>query len=232
MADKINILPKHLGLIVDGNGRWAKAKGFPRTIGHSHGIKNLEKILKECFYTYNINIVSVYLFSTDNWNRPKSEVDFLMNLFRKYLGKNLEKTYPEVKVNIIGDINKFEPDLIEKINNLVEKTKDNTKYILNLALNYGGQEEIVYAVNKLLNNGIKAVNQQMIAENLYTANQPELDYVIRTSGEQRLSNFMLWQMKYAELYFTSTFWPDFDKKELNIALNEFQNRNRRFGKLK
>ena len=225
-------LPKHLGIIIDGNGRWAQEKGLPRSLGHQAGLKTLEKILKECFFTHNIPYVSIYAFSTENWNRPQKEVDFLMDLFRKYFKKNMEKKYPEVKINIMGDLNDCPDDIKNMANQLMEKTKDNNKYTFNLAFNYGGQQEIVKAVNNVLASGKTNISKEEFEQFLYTKGEPPLDFVIRTSGEQRLSNFMLWQVAYAELYFTQTNWPAFNKKHLVKALFEYQKRDRRFGAIK
>lgn len=232
MDIELKKLPKHLGIIIDGNGRWAQDKGLPRSLGHQAGLRTLEKILKECFFTHNIPYVSIYAFSTENWNRPQQEVDFLMDLFRKYFKKNLEKKYPEVRFNIMGDLFKCPEDIRVSANKLMEKTKNNYKYTFNLAFNYGGQQELVKAYNEMIKDGVKEVTKETIENYLYTKNEPPVDFVIRTSGEQRLSNFMLWQVAYAELYFTQTNWPAFNKKHLIKALDEYQKRDRRFGAIK
>lgn len=229
MKDNLKILPKHIGFIIDGNGRWAKAKGLPRSAGHKAGSKTLSLILKECFYTYNIPVVSIYAFSTENWNRPETEIKYLMSLFEKYTSKDFIKEFPGVKLNIMGDCSKFPKDLATSAKETVKLTENNQKYILNLGINYSGQDELVLAMNNIIKEKIKKVDRQTVEEHLYTAGQPKLDYVVRTSGEQRLSNFMLWQISYAELYFPKTYWPDFKKKELHEALKVFQSRNRRFG---
>lgn len=226
-------LPKHIGFIIDGNGRWAKQRGLPRSMGHAAGIKTLDLIIKECFYTHNIPIVSIYAFSTENWNRPKAEIDFLASAFRKYLqAKAFTKRFPEVKLNIAGDYTKFPQDLVDNASQTIEQTKTNTKYVLNLCINYSGQDELVRAVNNIIKDGVKQVDRQTIEDYLYTKGQPPLDFVVRTSGELRLSNFMLWQLSYAELYFPKTHWPAFKKKQLFTALKEYQNRDRRFGAIK
>lgn len=232
MEHNLKKIPNHLGIIIDGNGRWAKERGLTRSMGHKAGFENLEKMIKECFYTYKIPSVSIYAFSTENWNRPKKEVDYLISLFRKYLGKSFAKTYPNVKLNIMGDYTKFPADLAENAKKTMEDTKDNKEFILNLGINYSGKDELVYAVNNILKSGINSVDAQTIDDNLYTCGQPPLDFVIRTSGEQRLSNFMLWQVAYAELYFPKTYWPAFDKKDLLEALLVYQSRDRRFGAIK
>ena len=232
MNDEIKKLPNHIGFIIDGNGRWAKQRGLPRSKGHAAGIKNLDVVLKECFYTYGIKIVSLYAFSTENWNRPKSEIDFLIKSFRKYLSKDFVEKYPGVKLNVMGDYTKFPQDLVDNAERTMEATKNNTDFILNLGINYSGQDELVMAVNKIIDKGIKKVDRQTIEDNLYTAGQVPLDFCVRTSGELRLSNFMLWQISYAELYFPKTYWPAFGKKDLYLALKEYESRNRRFGAIK
>lgn len=232
MKKELKKLPKHIAFIIDGNGRWAKQRGLPRFLGHNAGIKNLDIVIKECFYGYNIPIVSIYAFSTENWNRPQQEVDYLMKCFRRYLSKDFVKKYPKVKLNIMGDYTKFPQDLVDQIKNLMDVTKNNTDYILNIGLNYSGQDELVYAVNNIIKTGNKVVDRKTIEDNLYTKGQYPLDFCVRTSGELRISNFMLWQIAYAELYFPKTYWPAFGKKELYLALKEYESRNRRFGAIK
>ncbi len=232
MEIELKKLPKHLGIIIDGNGRWAQERGLPRSIGHQAGLKTLEKILKECFFTHNISNVSIYAFSTENWNRPQKEVDFLMDLFRLYFKKNLVKKYPDVRFNIMGDLTKCPEDIRNSATKLMEKTNNNTKYTFNLAFNYSGQQEILNAVNNIVASGKTNISNDIFEEFLYTNGQPALDFVIRTSGEERLSNFMLWQVAYAELYFTKINWPAFNKKHLLKALDEYQKRDRRFGAIK
>jgi len=225
-------LPRHIAFIIDGNGRWAKAKGLTRSMGHKAGMKNLERIIKECFYTYGIEYISIYAFSTENWNRPQKEVDYLMKLFRGYLTKSFKDTYPGVKLNIMGDYSKFPDDLAESAKATMEETKDNAKFTLNLGINYSGRDELVYAVNNIIAEGIEQVDKDIIDNHLYTGGQPPLDFCVRTSGENRLSNFMLWQIAYAELYFPKVYWPAFSKKDLLEALKVYQSRDRRFGAIK
>lgn len=231
MTTKLEKLPQHIGFIIDGNGRWAKEHGWPRTKGHQHGVKNLDVILKECFFHYGIPIVSIYAFSTENWNRPQKELDLLFKYLTDYLKANdFVKKYPHVRLNIMGDYTKFPPALVKNAKHVIEATKDETKFILNLGINYSGQDEIVRAVNLMLKDGLApTVDRATLEKYLYTQGQPALDYVIRTSGEQRLSNFMLWQVSYAELYFPKIHWPAFSKDDLKTALLEFQSRDRRFG---
>ncbi len=232
MKKELKKLPKHIAFIIDGNGRWAKERGLPRFMGHNAGIKNLDVIIKECFYKYNIPIVSIYAFSTENWNRPKLEVDYLMKCFRRYLNKNFTERFPNVKLNIMGDYTKFPQDLADGIKKLIDATKDNTEFVLNIGLNYSGQDELVYAVNNIIEKKIDVVDRKIIEDNLYTAGQYPLDFCVRTSGELRISNFMLWQIAYAELYFPKTYWPAFGKKDLYLALKEYEQRDRRFGAIK
>lgn len=227
--ESLQKLPKHIGFIIDGNGRWAKQRGLSRSMGHKEGIKTLELIIKECFYTYGIPIVSIYAFSTENWNRPQPELDFLFASFKKYVSKDFVKKYPNVRLNVMGDYTKFPNDLAKNTTETVKATEHNTQFILNLCINYGGKDELVRAVNNIIASGTKKVDQQTIENHLYSCGQPPLDFVVRTSGEQRLSNFMLWQLAYAELYFPKTYWPDFKKNELKAALLEYQSRDRRFG---
>lgn len=232
MNKDLQKLPTHIAFIIDGNGRWAKERGLTRSMGHKEGFKTLEKIVKECFFDYQIPIVSIYAFSTENWNRPKKEVDFLMNIFRKNFNvKKFAKDYPDVKFNLMGDPKGLPEDIAEKTKELMEITKDNSKYIFNLGMNYSGQDELVIAINNIINEGVKNVDREVVAQHLFTKNQPPVDFVIRTSGEQRLSNFMLWQVAYAEFYFPKTYWPSFDSDDLYNALKVFESRDRRFGKI-
>jgi undecaprenyl diphosphate synthase len=228
MEDTLKKLPKHIAFIIDGNGRWAKTRGLPRSMGHKAGFNRLEKIVKECFYDYNIPIVSIYAFSSENWNRPQAEVDYLMEIFDKHLSSRFLKKYPNVRLNIMGDLNGLPEDIAKMSKELMEETKDN-KYILNLGVNYSGQDELVYAVNNIIAEGIENVTRETIAEHLYTKGQPPVDFCVRTSGENRLSNFMLWQLAYAELYFPKVMWPSFNSTHLRKSLLEYQSRDRRFG---
>jgi len=231
MKENLKKKPIHLGLIIDGNGRWAKSRGLTRSMGHKAGFKRLKEIAKECFYKYDIKYLSVYAFSTENWNRPKKEVDYLMSIFHEYLEDDFTSEFPNVKLNIMGDLTPFDDDLKRKALSLMEKTKDN-EYVWNLGINYSGQDELVMAVNKIITEKIDKVDRGVIESHLYTAGQPPIDLLIRTSGEMRVSNFMLWQLSYAEFYFPNVHWPDFNKKELLLALKEFENRDRRFGAIK
>lgn len=234
MITELKKIPQHIGFIIDGNGRWAKERGWPRTKGHEYGVKNLDLVIKECFYEYRIPIVSIYGFSTENWNRPQKELDCLFKYFTDYLKvKEFLKKYPHVRLNVMGDYTKFPPAMVKNIESVIEATKNETQFILNLGINYSGQDELVRAVNLMLAEGLEPkVDRATIQKYLYTAGQPLLDFVVRTSGEQRLSNFMLWQVSYAELYFPKTYWPAFGGEELQKALLEYQSRDRRFGAIK
>ena len=228
------ILPKHVGIIMDGNGRWATKRGLKRSMGHKAGADNLEKLLK---YVFNLGIkyVSVYAFSTENFNRDPEEVNYLMDLFVKYFTKK-KKIFikEELKVIFSGSKEHLREDVLSGIDSLEEATKDLTKGTFNICLNYGGRLEIVDAIKKI-NKDIEAnkitiddVNESLVSHYMYQ-DLPDLDFVIRTSGEQRISNFMLWQSSYAEYYFPQVLFPDFDSKEFDKALVEFNKRNRRFG---
>jgi len=222
-------LPQHVGIIMDGNGRWAKKRGLPRVFGHRAGVNTVRKIV-ETAAKIGIRCLSLYAFSTENWRRPKNEIEFLFNLLSQYIKKeekNLIKN--NIKVVISGDISKIDKKTVEALRKLVEKLKNNTGLIVNLCINYGGQQEIVSAINKIISLGVKSVDEKKFEEFLYTKDLPELDLLIRTSGELRISNFMLWQVAYAELYFTKTLWPDFTPKEFVLAIKDYQSRERRFG---
>lgn len=224
-------LPKHIGVIMDGNGRWAKKRGLPRSAGHSAGADTLKKIVTEC-NKMGIKYITVYAFSTENWSRPKEEVDFLMNLLLDYL-KNAEKTLAgeNVVIRAIGSRAELTEEIQEQIIKTENFTKNNTGIVMNIALNYGGREEIINAVKKICDSGVASeeIDEKLFESYLYTKDQPDIDLLIRTSGEQRLSNFLLWQNSYSEFWFTDKLWPDFKKADLYSAILDFQNRNRRFG---
>ena len=225
-------LPYHIAFIIDGNGRWAKLRGLPRTAGHRQGVVAVKNTINNC-YDLGIEEVSFFCFSTENWNRPKDEIDALFGMLRDFINDDV-MPYKEkgIKFIVSGDISKLPADLVTAIENAVEKTKECQKMLVNLCINYGGRFDILRAVNTLLGEKKESVTYKEFENVLYTHEMHELDLVVRTSGEQRISNFMLYQMAYAELYFTKTYWPDFDKKALNEALIDFQSRNRRFGAIK
>ncbi len=228
-------LPRHIGIIMDGNGRWAKKRGLPRSAGHKAGAESLKKIITEA-NNLGVGYITVYAFSTENWKRPKEEVDYLMGLLMDYL-INAEKTLAgeNVVIRAIGSRKELSEEMQRQIIKTEEFTKNNTGIVMNIALNYGGREEILHAV-KDISRAVKAgeisaddINERNISDALYTGGQPDVDLLIRTSGEMRLSNFMLWQVSYAEMWFTDKLWPDFKPADLRKAIYDFQNRGRRFG---
>ena len=229
-------VPKHVAIIMDGNGRWAEGKGMSRVFGHRNALTAVRESI-ESAAQIGVKAITLYAFSTENWNRPKLEVDALMSLLVNSLKKEL-LTFQEngVIVNAIGNIENLPNKAKKALNDVIIKTKDNSKIIMTLALSYGSREEIVNAIKniskKVVNKelSVKEIDENIINNHLYTFNLPEVDLMIRTSGEKRLSNFLLWQMAYAELYFTDVFWPDFRKEHFYDAIIDYQNRERRFGK--
>lgn len=231
-------VPNHVAIILDGNGRWAKAKGLPRTAGHVQGAKTVEDIC-EIAYNMGINYLTVYAFSTENWSRPNDEVTALMNLLRSYMKNAIKRAQKNnMCVRVIGDKSKLAPDLIEKIDELEAITKNNMGLHFQIAINYGSRDEITRAVRKLSEKVTKGelapedITEERIADELDTAGLPDPDLMIRTSGEQRISNFLLWQLAYSEFYYTSVPWPDFNKAELQKAVEAYENRDRRYGRVK
>jgi len=227
--DKGVILPTHIAIIMDGNRRWAKKRNLPIGMGHKAGAETLQKIIESCI-DIGIKYLTVYAFSTENWKRDAKEVSDLMNLLREYLVK-LEKDNQDrnARICVIGDITKLENDLQEKINSIQEKTKNNTGLTINVALNYGGRDEILNAIKRLSVDEIKNLTVESFNKKLYTADSPDPDLIIRTAGEQRLSNFLLWQCAYSEFWYTDVLWPDFSRKILENAISDFSKRNRKFG---
>ena len=229
-------IPTHLAIIMDGNGRWAKNLGKQRVFGHREGVKRVQEIV-ETAQREGIQYLTLYTFSTENWNRPKEEVSVLMRLLVRSLKTELNKMLKNgVRLNTIGNQDRLPEEVKEMLGECVEKTKNNDRLVLTLALNYGGKEEITQMVQqislKVKNNIISPenVDETIINKHLYTQNLPEVDLLIRTGGEHRISNFLLWQIAYAELYFTPTYWPEFDTDALKEAIANYQNRERRFGK--
>ncbi len=225
----LNRLPQHIAIIMDGNGRWATSRGLPRNMGHKAGCENLKRIV-EHIYDLGIKCATFFVFSTENWRRPQEEIDGIFDVVRNYINEDCEEfVRRDAKVVISGDHTKLPSDIVKAIDNLVEKTKDGQSFILNLAVNYGARDELLRAFDLAKQQNVELKTPQDLERFLYTANLPQLDFVIRTSGEMRLSNFMLWQVGYSELYFTRTYWPSFTPKELQKALIDFQKRKRRFG---
>lgn len=217
---------------MDGNRRWAKEKNLPSAMGHKKGVDSLKNILRAC-NDFSIKYLTVYAFSTENWNRKKEEVEFLMNLVAVTLTNELAEMHKEnVQIHFIGDLTKLSDKLQKILANAVETTKNNTGVVLQIALNYGSRDEIVHAVQKIVESGVKSdeIDEQLISENLYTAEVPDPDILIRTGGEQRISNYLLWQIAYSEIIIRSEFWPDFDKNSLKDSILEFGKRQRRYGK--
>ena len=238
LLEKINKdnLPKHLAIIMDGNGRWAKQKGLLRAFGHENGTKSVRLAVETCA-KLGIENLTLYAFSTENWNRPKLEVDLLMKLLINSL-KNELKTLTEnnIRLHAIGNLDMLPKSAKKELSEVIETTKTNTRMTLTLALSYGSREEIISVVKeiseKVKNNiiSIDSIDESIINQHLYTRNLPDVDLLIRTSGEHRISNFLLWQIAYAELYFTSVLWPDFKEEDLYEAIISYQKRERRFGK--
>ena len=239
MADNTEELkvPRHLAVILDGNGRWAKAKGLPRNMGHVEGAKTVEKMC-EIVWNKGIEYFTVYAFSTENWNRPKEEVSLLMKLLREYMVGCIKRSMKNnMKVRVIGDMTKLADDIRKSIADLEEKTKDNTGLKFTIAINYGSRDEIRRAVTDIaedVKEGKLApsdISEELISGRLDTAGYPDPDLLIRTSGEQRISNYLLWQIAYSEFYFAECNWPDFNEKELDNAIAAYNKRERRFGKI-
>ncbi len=224
-------VPYHLAIIMDGNGRWAKSRGLPRLAGHHAGTENLRRILRSCV-KHGIKILTLYAFSTENWGRPADEVRGLMGILEQVIERELNELHAEgVRIRHIGRMNGIAPRLQRKITHAVEMTRNNDTLILNVALNYGGRQEIIDAVRRLLADGVKpeALDDALFGQYLYTDGLPDPDLIVRTSGEMRVSNFLIWQGAYAEYYATPTYWPDFNEDELQKALDHYASRERRFG---
>ena len=228
-------IPNHIAIIMDGNGRWAKAKNLPRTMGHKAGVETIRRIIKEAD-KLGVKYMTLYAFSTENWKRPKDEVSALMKLLVQYLRQEIGELHANgVVINVLGDISKLPKDCVEEIQQAQEKTKNNTGIVMNVALNYGGRDELIRATRliaqevKLGKLDVNNIDGETINKHLYTAGMPDPDIIIRPSGEQRLSNFLLWQCAYSEFWYSNVNWPDFTEKDLKKAIFDYQNRNRRFG---
>ena len=219
---------RHIAFIMDGNGRWAKKRGMPRTYGHAVGARVFKKIIEYCG-SVGIQVVTVYAFSTENWRRPKDEVDTLMSLFTDYIDE-AEKHWSDMDIQLrfLGSKEVFPATVRERMERL-ERVSTGRKRILNIAVNYGGRDDIVHAVNALIAEGKREITEEDITAHLYTKDSPAPDLIVRTGAEQRLSNFLLWEAAYAEFYFTEVLWPDFDEKQVNLCIEEFYRRKRRFG---
>lgn len=230
-------IPNHIAIILDGNGRWAKKKGLPRTVGHTNGAKALQRTIEAC-KKFGVKTLTVYAFSTENWSRPKEEVDFLMNLFLNYLTKQSKKLIEnKIRFVVLGDKSRFSPEIQNAMKKLESDTKDFTEFTFNVALNYGGHAEIVKATKEIAQDvkdgkiSIDDIDEKLFESHLYTHDQLPPDLIIRTSGEQRLSGFLLWQCSYSEFYFPQVHFPDFNEEQLKIAIQEYSKRDRRYGKV-
>ncbi len=240
MSDKINIAEiknmveetqlKHIAFIMDGNRRWAKNRGLPSAVGHKMGVESLKKIVKIAD-KFNIKYLTMYAFSTENWNRKKEEVDFLMNLLATTLKNELNELHGNnVKMSFIGNLGQLNQNLQNILNEAVQTTRNNTGVNLQIAINYGGRDEIVHCVNEILKTGVKEITEKDFEKYLYTSNFPDPDLLVRTGGELRISNYLLWQIAYSEIYVTEKFWPEFDEAALCEAILTFKKRQRRYGK--
>ena len=232
--DKNIVIPKHIGIIMDGNGRWAKKRMLPRNMGHKKGAEVFQDITRYC-NELGLESVTFYAFSTENWKRPIEEVNGIMSLLKEYLIKAFDYEKENNRVVFLGDKSAFSGELLELMLDIEEKTKDRKGMTLNIALNYGARNEIVHAtksIAKMVKNGeisIDDIDEQLISDNLYTKGQPDPDFILRPSGEKRISNFLLWQIAYSEFVYMDVLWPDFTRKDLDDAIIEFNRRNRRFG---
>ncbi len=226
-------IPVHVGIIMDGNGRWARARGLNRLAGHRAGTENLRRIVRACA-DFGIKYLTVFAFSTENWARPKEEVDGLMEIMEEFIDKEIDELDAEgVQIRHLGKLDGIPESLKAKIKMSIERTRHNNRLVLSVAFNYGGRDEIVQAVRKIVAEGIRPeeITEETISNHLYTAGMPDPDLVIRTSGEIRISNFLLWQSAYAEWYFTPRFWPDFGREDLIAAIADYNRRERRFGRV-
>lgn len=228
-----NRLPRHVAIIMDGNGRWAISRGLPRVAGHKAGTENLRRIIRASA-EFGIKYLTIYAFSTENWGRPAEEVQGLMGILRDVIDRELHELHKEgVQLRHIGRLERLDTRLQEKVLKAIELTKNNDRLILNVAWNYGGRDEIVCAIQKMMKEGVppEQVTDDLVSQYMFTAGVPDPDLVIRTSGELRISNFLIWQAAYSEWYITPTYWPDFDKDEYRRALETFASRDRRYGKV-
>lgn len=227
-------IARHIAIIMDGNGRWAISRGLPRLAGHRAGTENLRRLIESCV-EFGIQYLTLYAFSTENWGRPVEEVRGLMRILEDVIDRELRELHQEgVQLRHIGRLDRIKPSLKRKVLNAIELTRNNQRLTLNIAFNYGGRDEIVWAIRKIIADGISSddVTQELVSQYLFTAGVPDPDLIIRTSGELRGSNFLIWQGAYAEWYFTPVYWPDFGKEELRAALDEFSQRDRRYGHVK
>lgn len=226
-------IPTHVAIIMDGNGRWALARGLERLAGHRAGTENLRRIIEACI-EFGIKYLTIYAFSTENWGRPEEEVQGLLQILEDVIDRELEELHDQgVQLRHIGRLDRLIPALADKVLKAIEYTKENDRLILNVAFNYGGRDEIICAIQRIIQDGVPAeeVTEELVSKYLFTAGVPDPDLIVRTSGELRGSNFLIWQGAYTEWYFTPTYWPDFDKEQLRLALLEYGHRDRRYGRV-
>lgn len=232
--EKLNKIPTHVAIIMDGNGRWAQEKGLPRISGHRAGTENLREVIEACA-EFGIQYLTIYAFSTENWKRPREEIQGLMRIFKTMLDRELKNLHENgVQLRHLGKLDRIDDELKNKVKEAIELTKDNQTLILNIAFNYGGRDEIIQAVKQIMLDGPnpEELDADLFSKYLYTSKSPDPDLIIRTSGEYRCSNFLIWQGAYSEWYFTKTYWPDFNREELHQALVDFNERDRRYGEVK
>jgi undecaprenyl diphosphate synthase len=225
--------PSHIAIIMDGNGRWAASRGLPRLEGHRAGTENLRQIIKACV-EFGIKYLTIYAFSTENWGRPKEEVDGLITILESVIDREVHELHAEgVRIHHLGRLEAMPKKVRQKVQHSMDMTRENSRLVLNIAWNYGGRDEIVYAIQQIIKADIPAgeVTEELVTQHLFTQGCPDPELIIRTSGEMRMSNFLIWQAAYSEWYVSPVYWPDFDKNELQKALVAFGNRKRRFGKL-
>lgn len=226
--------PSHVAIILDGNGRWAQKRNMPRTFGHKNGAENVVDIAIHA-KKRGVKYLTLYAFSTENWKRPKKEVDYLMKLLIKFVNDKIDQLMEEdCKLNFLGDLSAIPDQTRKAVELALDRTKDNKSLFINIALNYGGRDELVYAFKNIINDGYKSedIDEKLISENLYTKDIPDPDLLIRPGGELRISNFLIYQIAYSELYFTDKLWPDFSYEDFDKAIEEYSRRNRRFGDVK
>ncbi|MCC6956351.1 MAG: di-trans,poly-cis-decaprenylcistransferase [Anaerolineales bacterium] len=231
--DLPEIVPTHIAIIMDGNGRWALARGLPRLAGHRAGTENLRRVIEACI-EFGIQYLTIYAFSTENWGRPQEEVQGLMKIFEDVIDRELQELHDQgVQLRHIGRLDQLDPVFQEKVLHALEYTRHNRRLVLVVAMNYGGRDEIVNAIQRMIQDGVSAdeVDYDLVSKYLFTAGVPDPDLIIRTSGELRGSNFLIWQGAYSEWYFPPVYWPDFDKDQLRLALEEYSHRERRYGRV-
>lgn len=232
-SDLPEIVPTHIAIIMDGNGRWALARGLPRLAGHRAGTENLRRVIEACI-EFGIQYLTIYAFSTENWGRPQEEVQGLMKIFEDVIDRELQELHDQgIQLRHIGRLDQLDPVFQEKVLRALEYTRENRRLVLVVAMNYGGRDEIVNAIQRMIQDGVapEEVDYGLVSKYLFTAGVPDPDLIIRTSGELRGSNFLIWQGAYSEWYFPPVYWPDFDKNQLRLALEEFSHRERRYGRV-